>query len=395
MKRSPHDGSLHPAIDRLRARAAEIEDAVLARVSAIDETSNDFVSSSGLGIVVSAAVEYGICVVERSEDFAPPPPPALAIQARAAARERISLDSILRHCFAGYGLFWDFLLEEYEREDDHTDRSVLKRWQRTLAAVFDHLMATVSEEYAREARDLAVTPEDRLARRLNGLLAGKRLDTSRLSYDFDGRHLGAVAQGPEAPSALRGLAELFDANLILLRRPEETAWGWIGSRRPFDSTVLERRLRSVQLPHTTLAVGEPAAGIEGWRRTHREAKAAFTVASRTPSGFARYSEVALLTSVLRDELLAALLRRLFLEPISRGDDDRQLLVPAVRAYLEAGFNATCAAAALGVSRHTLNSRLRRAEERLGKPLRSCLAELSVVLDLDALDAPPRVLDRAV
>lgn len=386
---------MHPLIERLRTRRAEIERAVLTRVAAIDDAPSDkSASSSRLVIAVSAGIEYGICTIERSEDFAPAPPPALLVQARTAAREGIGLDALLLRYLAGYGLFWDFVLEEYEREeDDLGDHSTLKRWHRTLQAVSDHLVAILSEEYAREVRDLAVTPEDRLARHVAGLLAGKRLDTSRIPYDFDAHHLGAVARGPEAPSALRAVAKALDAQLLLLRRPDDTAWGWIGSRRDIDPTSIDSSMRSVRPPHTVLALGEPAAAIEGWRRTHREAKAAFAVASRTPCGVTRYSDAPLLSAALRDELLAATLRRLYLKPLLSGPQDRQVLLPAVRAYIEAEFNISSAAAALRADRHTVRSRIRRAEARLGRPLASCVAELSVALSLDALDASSRGTDR--
>src|SRR5665213_761206 len=60
------------------------------------------------------------------------------------------------------------------------------------------------------------------------------------------------------------------------------------------------------------AVGEPGAGVDGWRLTHRQAQAALLVALRRPGGprLTRYVDVALLASALRDDVLTSSLRDL-------------------------------------------------------------------------------------
>ena len=60
----------------------------------------------------------------------------------------------------------------------------------------------------------------------------------------------------------------------------------------------------------------------------------------------------------------------------------------LRAYFDAGFNAATAAAALEVDRHTVQRRLRKVEEALGRLLHTCHAELEVALVLEELDDEP-------
>jgi DNA-binding PucR family transcriptional regulator len=48
------------------------------------------------------------------------------------------------------------------------------------------------------------------------------------------------------------------------------------------------------------------------------------------------------------------------------------------------MNASATGAALGIARQTVASRLRAAEERLGRPLEGCAAQLETALRLDAL-----------
>jgi DNA-binding PucR family transcriptional regulator len=64
-----------------------------------------------------------------------------------------------------------------------------------------------------------------------------------------------------------------------------------------------------------------------------------------------------------------------------------VLRKTLRAYFAAGFNAATAAAALEIDRHTVQRRLRKVEESLGRLLDSCHAELAVALRLEELDGP--------
>jgi DNA-binding PucR family transcriptional regulator len=59
-----------------------------------------------------------------------------------------------------------------------------------------------------------------------------------------------------------------------------------------------------------------------------------------------------------------------------------VLRQTLRAYFAAERNASSAAAALGVARHTIENRLRKIEERLDRRLSTCLAELEVALRVE-------------
>jgi DNA-binding PucR family transcriptional regulator len=97
--------------------------------------------------------------------------------------------------------------------------------------------------------------------------------------------------------------------------------------------------------------------------------------------------VILLAAVLRDEPLAESLRETYLTPLDEHGDSG-LLRETLRAYFAAGFNAATAAAALGVDRHTVQRRLRKVEEALGRLLHTCHAEVEVALSLEELDSEP-------
>ncbi len=135
----------------------------------------------------------------------------------------------------------------------------------------------------------------------------------------------------------------------------------------------------------SLAAGEPRDGLEGWRLTHREARAALVVTLMEPPRLTRYSDVALLAAALRDEATGKSLLHRYLKPLDENRDGPDLR-ETLRTYLDLSCNAASTAAALGVNRHTVQRRLRKVEERLGESLSGRRAELEVALRLERLAA---------
>ena len=261
--------------------------------------------------------------------------------------------------------------------------TALKLVLRTQAAFFDRLVTAVAEEYTRETESHLDSSEQRRFELVQGLLAGELLDTSELGYDFDLTHLGLIAVGPGADQALRHLSSALDRRSLFVSNAKETVWAWLGSRRGIDPDDL-RALVGAQWPtHISLAVGEPGSGVAGWRLTHRQAQAALTIAIRS-AGPVHYADVALLSMAFHDEVLAASLRRLYLDPLDRERGDGETLRETLRAYLAAGSNVSSAAISLGVKRHTVTNRLRVIEERIGRPLERCTAELGLALRIEGL-----------
>jgi hypothetical protein len=373
--------------NRLRARREEIEQATLTRVYAISDPSEapDPAYLDGLRAAVSAAIDYGLSGIE-SAGLAPPVPIALLAQSRLAARSGVSLDTVLRRYCAGYALLGDFLVQEIEH--DGLAHATLQRLLRDQAGLLDQLVAAVSEEYNRELQQRPASLDRRRAELVEGLLAGELLDASELSYDFEGYHLGLVVAGSGALKAVRCLAAGLDCRLLTVRRDEGTVWAWFGSRRPVESAELEQLTPASLSSTLALAVGESAEGLDGWRFSHLQASAALPVALRSRGGAVRYAEVALLASILQDELLAASLRRLYLEPLERGRDGGKRALETLRAYFASGRNVSATAAALGMNRHTVASRLHAIEGKVGRPLRSCATDLETALHLDEVRPRP-------
>jgi hypothetical protein len=378
-------GNLTPHVraelcERLATNRAELEDAALTRVCSIADPAevDDPDYAEGLRHTVSAAVSYALAALASGAEAAPPVPPALLEQARHAARCQVSLNTVLRRYLAGYVLFSDFLVAESGFGKLLSSGS-LKVVLRELAVFLDRLLTEVGEAYNKETEARRAPITERKSRLILRLLAGELVTPAELGYELDQVHLGVIATGPNAMNSVRGLAAELDRRLLSLRRDDGAIWGWLGGRRSFEPEQIERILERGAANGERLALGEPASGLSGWRLSHRQARAAFSLVWRTERSIVRYAEVALLASIVQDDLLTTSLQRLYLDPLSRERDRGAALRATLRAYFEAQRNVSSTAAALGVSRKTVNSRLRTVEQRIGRPLHSCAAELEAAL----------------
>ncbi|HET7444214.1 MAG TPA: helix-turn-helix domain-containing protein [Solirubrobacterales bacterium] len=381
MSSAAADGIRDDLASRLRARRPEIEESILTRVNAVSDPSHvpDLEYMRGLQAAVRAAVNYGLAAIELGDDRSLPPPPQLRAQARLAARNGIGLDTVLRKYFAGQAVIADYVVAEAERSGPQAARQ-LKLMLRAQAAVFDRLIAAVTEEHCREAENEAGLARDHRTELTKRLLAGEPVDDSRLGYPLDGNHLALVAMGPQAAEAVRAIAAPLDRNLLLVRE-DDAVWAWLGGRRGLDLAELEEKLPPDLPAGLDLAIGEPGEGLAGWRLSHRQARAALPFAGRSEDPFVRYSEVALLTSVLRDDLLVTSLRTMYLKPLEEERDGGTMLRETLRAYFATGRNAASTAAAMRVSRQTITNRLRTVEDKIAQPITTCATELEVALRL--------------
>jgi hypothetical protein len=364
----------------------DLEQQTLTRVYAISDptsvTDPDYLR--GLRAAVSAALEYGLSALSTPGNKAEPVPVLLLAQARTAARSNVSLDTVLRRYLAGYSLLADFLVSEsVDREIKGDDlRNILA----ALAAACDRLVTAISEEFGREAGTRSYSSDRRRAEQIEGLLNGELVDhsslTADLAYDFDANHIAVISVGPSGPDTIRKLAAAANSRPLVLKRPEQTTWAWLGAQRVLDPAELQSLASAARSPGLALAIGESERGLAGWRLSHRQATAALAIALRSPARIARYSEVALIASVCNDELLAVSLRQQFLEPLDDGRDGGAAARETLRAYLAAGCNTSSAAAMLGINRHTAASRIHAIERRLKRPIGASIAEIETALKLE-------------
>lgn len=370
----------------LRARRGEIEHAIFDRVRGRPGRGAPGAQEQRnfplLTAAIASGVGYGLEGVELGGEPGPIPR-ELILQARRAAHGGTTLESLLHDYFDGYALFCDFVVQAVE-EAPPRQVSTLRHLLPGQVMRLDRVLVAVAGAHARERRRRPRPPEARQLACVKRLLAGEDVEPGELAYELQGWHLGAIALGEGAPQLLRDIAAAAGLRLLLVRPAEGTAWGWFGGRRPVAVVPHARRERKAKGAMSVIALGEPGRGIEGWRRTHRQASAALSLARHNPEGVTPYADVCLLASVARDELLSDSLRQLYLAPLSDARNGG-VLPETLRAYFAAGRNISSTAAALGVSRQTIRTRLRTAEEELGRTLESCGPEVEVALRLEALE----------
>jgi hypothetical protein len=372
--------------ERLRPRHREIEEAIFAHVrdgvpDPVGYGDAEYVM--GLRAAVTAAVEYGLTGIELREECSRSIPSAVAAQACRAARGGVSLDTVLRRYVLGDRMLAEHVMEEAE----HLPHEALVHVLKVQGSLLDRLLASIASEYTREVKRIGRSPKQHNAERVRKLLAGEPVDAVELGYELDTWHLGVIATGTKAEKAINSLAAELGRQVLLVSHGEKTVWAWFGDHRRLVIADIGRLLLAKRRADVSLAIGEPGRGVKGFRLTHRQAQAALLVALRRPQWLTRYADVALLAFALRDEALARSLVDIYLSPLDSPRKGSPVLRRTLRAYFAAEHNATSAASALGVARHTVDNHLRTIEKRLGRMLSSCLVELEVALRLEELDDP--------
>jgi hypothetical protein len=375
---------------RLRARSPEIEETIFARIRAEafgDVGVNETEYAAGLRTAVSAAVDLAVTAVELGDKPVGPIPAAAIEQAQRAARFGVSLDTVLRRYIAGHGLMADFIMDEADSSGFSGDEALLRHELRTTQTpLLERLTASIVEAYNRELERVGRLPEQRRAELVVRMLSDEKMDPPdqhALDYDFQAWHIGLIATGEKAGEFVRAVKAALGCECLAVSRGGQAIWVWFGRRRKPTAADL-KRLSSSRPEAVSLAMGEPRQGVAGWRLTHREAEAALPVALRKPPGLTRCSDVLLEAAMLNHAVLATSLMETFLSPLEglgyRGQTARDTL----RAYFETKRNVSSTANRLGVVRNTVENRLREIEERLGRPLHTCSAQLEVALQLDDL-----------
>jgi hypothetical protein len=368
---------------RLRARQADIEEAAYARISAqlssrLEREDADCVS--GLRLAFADALDYGLDAVEYGAESLREVPSALIAQARGAARSGLGLDTLLRRYVAGDRVLAEFVSYEAAQLPVRVHQSVM----RAQAEALDQLMAAASEEHANELEIARNSPGQRNAKLVRRLLNGDHVDLDAFKYVFDGWHLGLTAVGGDAMKVVQRLAERLERDVLAVPAGEGMVWAWLGGRRHLAAADVERAARILAGTKVSIALGEPLRGLAGWRLTHRQAQAARLVSLANREQITRYADVVLLAAALRDDTTAQSLYAVYLAPLNDQRDGGRGWRETLSAYLAAGQNASSAASALGVARHTVENRLRKIEALLPHAIHTCQAELAVALRLEAL-----------
>jgi hypothetical protein len=166
---------------------------------------------------------------------------------------------------------------------------------------------------------------------------------------------------------------------VFLPRDESSAWAWLplGIRDTFDPAAAAGVDADVRF-----AFGDAAKGAAGFRLTHRQALAAQAVAlatgSRAPRAVA-FGQVAPIAMMLGS---AELLRPWVLGTLAglADDDEHQArLRETLLVFLQTGGSFKTTAEQLMLHKNTVQYRIRKAKESLGRPVGENLYEVELAL----------------
>jgi len=317
-------------------------------------------------------------------------PAAAEEYARRLAQRGVPVAALLRAYRIGLARFEDWCLQELGRQTD--DASLISAAGMRIAGVAASYIDKVSEEVlsAYEAEKESWLRNRSIARaaRVRALLRNEQVDLDSseaiLGYRLRQHHLGVVTwiTGAAAGSDTIGRLEHATAEIaagahcdgqpVFVPQDEFCAWAWLplGGRR--DVAVPGVSVKSIPGRDTIrFAFGEPAPGVSGFRRTHQQALSAQAVAlAAGPSGqrmtsFGEVAPLALMSGSI--ELLQAWV----VETLGALADDNEhhaRLRDTLRVFLQENASYKAAAERLVLHKNTVQYRVRKAEECVGRPV---------------------------
>jgi DNA-binding PucR family transcriptional regulator len=258
---------------------------------------------------------------------------------------------------------------------------------RSISSYIDGYMEAIIELAAKEARnrDSHVDRRDLVALILDSGKVDATLASSRLDYPMNQMHYGALIWS-EAPAAkLQDLEKAAGAlaksssaprPLIVLAGPA-TLWVWWAGEHRLDRQALESALHA--LPEVRIAIGSPAHGIDGFRRSHLEALTVQRVLGRldAPASVVSIEQIRLVALMTQDAKAA---RHFISQTLGDLANAEPTVQRALRIYLHHGCNVTEAADALFTHRNTLLRRLERAQALLPRPLAEHRLDVAAALE---------------
>lgn len=371
-------------VSGLRQRRLEIEQAISARIHVAvphPASRDDPDYEAGLQDAITAIVGYSLDAMEQGPEWSGTIPQAAVAQARRAVRAGVSLSMVQRRYFAGHREFGEFVTQEIERVGLLNNGAVVHHLRRAQEALLEHMTAAIEHEYIQEQESIGGSRRSKIAQRL---LSGESVEPSELAeldYEIDNYwHLGLIASGKGVEDVVRTLRGRYGCKLLCVSLNSHVC-AWLGMQQ----APTDKHFSITEHSGLSLALGEPGRGLDGWRLTYHQARAAFAVALRRPEGVAWYADSRLLAAALQNETLARSLTQKYLVPLSGQSDGGAKLRRTLRTYIDSECNATSAAHGLRIGRHTVESRVHTAERLIAATLRECLPELDVALRMEELN----------
>jgi DNA-binding PucR family transcriptional regulator len=345
-------------------------------------------------------------------------PTAALEQARRIAQQGLPVNVLVRIYRLGQRSFTHLALGELQRIDVQPQArvTIVERMTETLFAYVDWMSQQVVEVYEEERERWLETRNSLRALRVREVLAERQsvdIDSaiSAIRYPLRSHHVALVVWYPaatgEADELARmqrfvrelGVAVQAGAAPLFIAADRSTGWAWLPFQVAADGIVAAVREFSLQHRDSpSVAIGSPAAGVKGFRRSHAQAVAAQSVV------LARKDAKPTVVADVDLGLAAAALvcgniehARVWVGEVLGGlaadtESDARLR-ETLRVFLNGGSSYTVAAEQLTLHFNTVKYRVGRALARRGRPITDDRFDVELALLLchwygDTLLLPP-------
>jgi DNA-binding PucR family transcriptional regulator len=392
-----------------QAASADVFQAIVREIPQLEE---DKPLLALLASSVDGNVDTCLQIMEHRIDLSSVQAPAAAVEyARRLAQRGTPLTTLLRAYRLGHARFSDWLLRELARHAD--DARVISAATLSMSGIVAAYIDQTSEEmvaaYTQEREHWLRNQNAARAARIRRLLSGDRSDVraaeATLGYRLRQYHVGVVcwvdeASGPvgaNTGASNTGASNTGASNTggsgtgdeltrleravgqvavqaacagdpVFLPRDESSAWAWLplGIRDRFDSAEASTASVSADI---RFAFGDPAKGPGGFCLTYLQAMAAESVAlaarSRTPRVLT-FTEVAPVAMMLGSADLLRGWVRSTLAGLAADDEHHTRLRETLLVFLQCGGSYKATAERLVLHKNTVQYRIRKAEESLGR-----------------------------
>ncbi len=332
----------------------------------------------------------GTClqIMQHQIDLSAVQAPVAALEyARRRAQRGTPLTALLRAYRLGHTCFSDWLLKELAQQADDAQMitATTLSMSKIVAGYVDQTSEEIVAAYTGERENWLRNRSAARAARIRDLLSGERVNVSTteatLGYRLRQYHVGVVSWADDTAAAEDNITRLERAishvagkagcsgDPIFLPRDVSTAWAWLplGIRDTFDAAG---ESTSGVDGDIHFAFGDAAKGITGFRLTHRQAVAAQAVAlaAGSPPREVAFREVAPVAMMLGS---ADLLRAWVLSTLAglaADGEHHARLRETLLIFLQSGGSYKTTAERLMLHKNTVQYRIRKAEESLGRPV---------------------------
>ncbi|GAF47558.1 PucR family transcriptional regulator [Rhodococcus wratislaviensis] len=393
-------------IGGLGARLTQVSRSIQQQLAAdISELRNDPQVLDLLGASVEGNVETVFDAVQYDIPIDRVEPPTAALEyARRLAQRGVPANALVRAYRLGQQALLGVILDAI-RQADLDPALRLDVYDRIATVTFgyiDWISQQVVQIYEAERDHWLENRSSVRAVRVREVLDATDVDvdavTAAIGYPLRRTHLALVLWFDDAENSatelgglertVRHFAQSIDTpgDALFVAADRVTGWGWIPLRRDdAESAVAAIRRIVPELPDPPyIAIGAPLPGVDGFRRSHRQAQNARKVALASGGLTRRITttdEPGLAAAALLGENLPEARRWVHetLGPLAADTENDARLRETLRTFLEHGSSYKSAAEELHLHFNSVKYRVQRAFERRGRPLTEDRLDVEIAL----------------